>query len=230
MFLPTGWADSEMLLAGRIYHAWVTAVNNMCDSGAISSPSLNLISDADMNKIQGWNDVQPVPVLGTIHGLFHKMVEESPSSTAICSWDGQRTYAELDEMTDILAYHLRSAYGVSTEVLVPFCFHKSMWVVVATLATLKAGGVPVALNPDFPEDRLNLVVDLSDPKVILMGENMRESIPLQFEEIMCVSEATLKALNSPPTVIEDLATPRSAALIQFTSGTTGQSARSCDNG
>ncbi|KAJ4424481.1 Non-ribosomal peptide synthetase [Gnomoniopsis sp. IMI 355080] len=221
VFLPTGWGKPEELLAGRIHHAWVTAINNMCGNAAVVSPLLNLISREDRDEIHEWNCLQPVPVLATIQDLFRKMVRDSPSSTAIYSWDGQITYAKLDEMTEILAHHLKTAYGVCTEVLVPFCFHKSMWVVVATLATLKAGGVPVALNPDFPMDRLNLIVELSEPKVILMGESTRESIPLQFEEIMTISDATLKALEPTPAVVESSASPRSAALIQFTSGTTG---------
>jgi len=62
-----------------------------------------------------------------------------PDKQAICGWDGQLTYGELMDLTDRLSQKLVS-FGVQPEEIVPLCFEKSIWGIVAMVGVAKSGG------------------------------------------------------------------------------------------
>lgn len=69
-----------------------------------------------------------------LHHLFEKQAEMTPDSTAVCGWDGDFTYAELNRMSSIFASHL-AALGVGPNTVVPMIFETSSWAVVAILGS-----------------------------------------------------------------------------------------------
>jgi non-ribosomal peptide synthetase component F len=217
---PSNICTDDLILAKSSSLAWGTALQEICNRDMVDVSLLDIISPSDRARIEKWNSVQPSTVNDTIHGAFRRQARANPQKQAICAWDGEYTYAELDELTELLAHHLR-ALGVSKEVIVPFCFNKSLWVVVATVATLKAGGVPVALNPEFPKDHLNLIMRLSDARLVLMGTDTFEEVLVECDRKLVVSAAFVQSLPRPAGHVEEEASPSSAAVIQFTSGTTG---------
>ncbi|KAL7780538.1 hypothetical protein CFE70_010562 [Pyrenophora teres f. teres 0-1] len=92
-----------------------------------------------------------------------------PDAPAICAWDGDMTYGELDVLSGRLAGHLVEL-GVGPEDIVPLCFEKSMWTVVAMLAVLKAGGAFLLLDPSLPHERLRLMCRKVSAKLSLASE------------------------------------------------------------
>jgi non-ribosomal peptide synthetase component F len=113
-------------------------------SSIVSSPSLrvrdlNTLSQRSQLQIEKWNS-EPFPRIdNTIHGTIAQSVARQPDAEAVCSWDGSLTYQELDERASRVASHLIEL-GVGAEVIVPLCFDKSKWNVVAMLGVLMAGG------------------------------------------------------------------------------------------
>ncbi|KAH5617363.1 hypothetical protein HBI23_258200, partial [Parastagonospora nodorum] len=101
--------------------------------------SLPKINTYDIQKMWDWNKIVPPAVDRCVHDLFVEQARARPSAPALCAWDGEMTYRELDEQSTRLAGHL-IRLGVAVEDMVPLCFEKSMWTVVAMLAVLKAGG------------------------------------------------------------------------------------------
>ncbi|PVI01698.1 acetyl-CoA synthetase-like protein, partial [Periconia macrospinosa] len=91
-----------------------------------------LQTDNDFNarKIWKWNSEVPPAVERCIHELFEEQANARPEAPAICAWDGEMTYGELDELSSRLAGHLVEL-GVQPEEVVPLCFEKSKWTVVA---------------------------------------------------------------------------------------------------
>ncbi|KAJ5642798.1 hypothetical protein N7490_006798 [Penicillium lividum] len=96
-----------------------------------------LLSKADMLKLEEWNRVVP----------------DRPDAPAVCAWDGDLTYGELDALSSVLAAHLAER-GVGPEIFVPLCFEKSRWTTVAMLGVMKAGGAFVLLDLSHPPARL----------------------------------------------------------------------------
>ncbi|KAE8868654.1 hypothetical protein PTNB29_02565 [Pyrenophora teres f. teres] len=114
---------------------------------------IEITTPEDRQQLWVWNQNVPPAVERCIHDLFTEQAAARPDAPAICAWDGELTYGELDALSSKLAGHLVQL-GVKAEDVVPLCFEKSMWTVVAMLAVLKAGGAFLLLDPSLPTERL----------------------------------------------------------------------------
>jgi non-ribosomal peptide synthetase component F len=90
-------------------------------------------------QIEKWNSNPLDLVERTIHDVVEETALRVPNEEAICSWDGNLTYQCLYEHATRVAEHL-IALGVGAEVVVPLCFDKEKWNVVAMLGVMIAGG------------------------------------------------------------------------------------------
>lgn len=195
---------------------------------ALAEPSqkigqLDLFSDRDRDLLSQWN-----PVLSPDQGrLLHHLIEEQAASkplhaVAVTSNEGSLTYHQLNEMANKLSHHL-SQLGVSPEVIVPCCFEKSTWAIVAMLAVLKAGAACVALDPALPTERRKLIIRDTDASFILTSVAQSKSAEALDANVISVSQDTIDRLPQPPVdgVPDTGVRPDNAAFIVYTSGSTG---------
>src|SRR5205807_8306704 len=97
--------------------------------------------------------------------LFAAQVARTPDAPAVVSGAETITYRELDLRSNRLAHHLRSL-GVQPEVVVGLCLDRSADMLVALLGILKAGGIYLPLDPDYPRERLAFMLD--DARALLL--------------------------------------------------------------
>ncbi|HEU0077496.1 MAG TPA: condensation domain-containing protein, partial [Longimicrobiaceae bacterium] len=98
------------------------------------------------------------PADGCVHALFRAQAAATPDAVALVHGGERLTYRELDERANRLAHHLR-ALGVGPEVRVGVCLPRAPEMVVALLATLKAGGAYLPLDPEYPRERLGWMLE-----------------------------------------------------------------------
>ncbi|PWY87430.1 nonribosomal peptide synthase [Aspergillus heteromorphus CBS 117.55] len=174
-------------------------------------------------KVFGWNANPPAAVVECAHELVRQRVALQPDAPAIDSWDVQMTYAELDTLSDHVATILVEA-GVKPEAIVPLCFEKTAWYVVAMLGVLKAGGAFVPLDPAHPSARLREIIGQVDAPVVLttaryeslFAEFSVKSLTVNADSI--AQQAAREQTSTPPSS----ATPENLAYVIFTSGSTGK--------
>lgn len=182
---------------------------------------IETVSQQDLLNIWQWNAKVPSAVEMCVHDLIAETTRRQPKATAICAWDGELTYEQLDELSTRLSLHLVEN-GVSPGVVVPLCFEKSMWMPVAMLAVMKAGGASIAMDATQPQERLRSIIQQVTSPIILSSPaheavahqlGTRAVIVVSAERIgkIAVSSAT-----SLPKVI-----PSDKICIVFTSGSTG---------
>ncbi|KAH8588188.1 hypothetical protein B0O99DRAFT_693688 [Bisporella sp. PMI_857] len=173
-----------------------------------------------------WNGGVIPEIPDLIHDRFQAEVATHPNSEAVCAWDGSLTYLELDQLSTELSLHLKKI-GVTTEKLVPFCFEKSVWTIVAVLAIIKAGGACVPLEPTHPRSRKEVMVKTVGAQLILCSHNYAAECATLVDDIFVVNQATIQALptadymelqDAPGVVVR----PENSVYIVFTSGSTGQ--------
>lgn len=99
----------------------------------------NFLSDRNRSQIEKWNEHPLEYIHRTIYEAIADNVQRVPNKEAVCSWDGSLTYEQLNHYASKLASYLISV-GVGPEVIVPLCFEKSKWNVVAMVGVLIAGG------------------------------------------------------------------------------------------
>jgi amino acid adenylation domain-containing protein len=182
--------------------------------------SITALSPADKAQIFAWNECAPVSRQTCLHDLFRNQVNRGPENAAICSWDGNLTYSELDNISSALAIRL-TEMGVGPEILVAMCFEKSMWTVVAILAIFKAGGAYIPLDPSHPRDRLREIINLTKIEFAITSHGGAEALQGLCTNILLLdsnisydSEMGIQSVSR--------ASPSNTAYIIFTSGSTGK--------
>ena len=186
---------------------------------------LDLLPPQDLLTISRWNQDIPQSVDSCVHSLVWKHCQEQPTATAVCAWDGNWTYEELDRMSSALSQKLILT-GVKPEAFVPILMEKSRWVPVAMMAILKAGAAFVLLEPSQPLKRLENICDDIRPGVILTSMECQPAASTLCPEVIVLGNTNAHTLaaqakhlqaSRPVTV-----SPRNAAYAVFTSGSTGK--------
>ncbi|KXG45667.1 AMP-dependent synthetase/ligase [Penicillium griseofulvum] len=183
---------------------------------------INVLSERSIRQIRDWNAASPPRVEKCADELIQQQALLHPRAEAICSWDKNFTYGQLEIVSSRLARHL-SSIGVKPEVFVVLCFEKSAWAVVAQLAVLKAGGVFVSIDPTHPESRLKMLIDEIGTKLVLCSSSVHTKVSKLCAKSFAVCQTSISQLSDSPLALPGVrATPNNAAYAIFTSGTTGK--------
>lgn len=205
--------------ASNVGHAFNKALNNLCSAPQSLLGELDLFAEGHREQVLTWNAALPEPVDMCAHDEIIKRTSEFPDATAICAWDGSFTYSELDDVTNRLAHHLISL-GVGPEVVVPLCFEKSKWAVVAMTSVVKAGGAILFLDPSHPEERRQFIISQVSAKLVL-ASSQHSDLFTSTIGTLTINEDTIRCLpirtGSPKSDVK----PSSLMYVIFTSGSTG---------
>ena len=155
----------------------------------------------------------------TIAQLIEEQAEKTPENLALVFGDKKLTYKELNEKSNSLAYYLRNKMQIKRNDLVGIMLNRSLEMIIAILGVLKAGGAYIPIDPTYPENRINYMLNSSNSKLLLTNNNLIDkinfknklSIDLENEEIYLQKKNKLEYINKP----EDL------SYVIFTSGSTG---------
>ncbi|WP_017348402.1 solanimycin non-ribosomal peptide synthetase SolG [Pantoea sp. A4] len=121
-----------------------------------------------------WNDTaKAYPEVAYTHQMFEAQVKRTPSATALRFGQRQLSYAELDALSNQLA-HMLHQRGVKPDDRVAICLDRSLEMVVGLMGIMKAGAAYVPLDPDYPVDRLDYILQDATPKLLLVDPRGRE--------------------------------------------------------
>ena len=181
---------------------------------------LNMISqEAKTRIINEFNDtITDYPREENIISLFKQIVEESPDHTAIMNEGKAITYKELDQKSDKLAAKLVQL-GTKPEQCIGIMCNRSPEVYVGLLGILKAHGAYVPINPEYPKERKELILQEIEADILLCNcgyepECNVEVIDLNQDIIMDEPEKYLRDLPKIK--------PDNLAYVIYTSGSTGR--------
>ncbi len=160
-----------------------------------------------------------------LHQLFSQQVAKTPDATAIVYYDNDLTYRELEHRSDQLAVSIQQLIGGGSslkEMPVVLYFERSVDMVVAILATLKAGGTFVPVAPDCPVSRMAHIVRETGARLILSHRPL--SLQVQQYKAQHFSDVHVLLADEPQKISAQLAVTsggENLAYIIYTSGTTG---------
>ncbi|WYZ36349.1 hypothetical protein EsH8_XIII_000001, partial [Colletotrichum jinshuiense] len=191
-------------------------------SGTVAT--LDPLSSHDINTIYETLALEPIADDACVHELFTLAASRQPSKIAIDSWDGSISYGTLDHNSSQLAAYLRLA-GVGPEDIIPICFEKSIWAVVAMLAVMKAGAAWTPIDHSHPKARHEEILGQVDARYVLTSAN-RSDLWDGFPNVraIVVESATFSSLptsTDSTALIKSPSRLRNAAYVLFTSGSTG---------
>lgn len=206
--------------ATRLLGTFQTAVRQMIFNWNMPLEKLSMMSPEDSMLVQQWN-AQSWP--GTdccIHEMIQQSVLNQPSRPAICSWDGELTYSEMEDLSSRLASYLQNDLSCGSDSVVILCFEKSLWAVISMLAVAKSGAAFVHVDIKAPPERIQNIVRQCRCRVGLCSQKNADKIKSLIPISVSVSAETMKTLRQSTYDI-DKSTPGNILYIIFTSGSTG---------
>jgi amino acid adenylation domain-containing protein/non-ribosomal peptide synthase protein (TIGR01720 family) len=152
----------------------------------------------------------------TVIDFFKAQVAKTPDATAICFEDQKLSYKELDEKSDALAQYLLSL-GLAREELIPLCVDRSLEMMIAILGIQKAGAAYVPVDPNYPQDRIDFMLqDVKATKVVTTS-----NYATIFSASAEVSQIHVDNLPKREEQLEVSLNSQQLAYVFYTSGSTG---------
>jgi non-ribosomal peptide synthetase component F len=106
--------------------------------------------------------------------------------------------------------------------MVPVCFEKSKWTIVAILGILKAGSAFVPMDPSNPINRLEAIVSTVDAKVVLSSVKISQMFSEPIQQLITIAnQALIDSLPHQHQAPSAKVGPQNAVYVIFTSGSTG---------
>ncbi|GAB1200474.1 hypothetical protein APSETT444_009847 [Aspergillus pseudonomiae] len=216
---------SSLLTQGdamNLANTFSAAIYGIVDQAGVKPADIDLFNDQDRAQIFEWNKAEPVAESGCVHEYFYDQVKKQPDAQAVCAWDGEYTYSQLDVLSEKLAHHL-AKLGAGPEVLIPHCFEKSKLATVTMVAIMKSGGAGVGLSSAHPLSRIQDILDGCQARVAVVSAQHAKLLEGLVEHIVVVDESFLAELPAPTdNCTLPQAQPSNPAFVSFTSGSTGK--------
>ncbi|WP_433628263.1 non-ribosomal peptide synthase/polyketide synthase [Nocardia sp. CA-120079] len=186
---------------------------------------LDLLGAAERARLlEEWNRTAHPVASATLADLVDAQVALTPEGVALvdASSESALTYAEFDAAVNRLARKL-IADGVGPEATVVLAMRRSVELVVAMYAVVRAGGAYVPVDPDHPVDRIAYVIETAAPARVLTTS--RDGLPIETS-IPAMEVDRLELAGYAATPIADgervrPLRPEHPAYVIFTSGSTG---------
>ncbi len=185
--------------------------------------TIEILSEAERKQVlEEWNDTtRDYPSTHCIHHLFEAQADRTPDAVALVSRHHKLSYKVLNLRANKLA-HFLIRLGTQPEALLGICLDRSLDMIVALLAILKAGAAYVPLDPRYPKDRLAWTISDANMQLLITQHSLLSSLPDHNAQLICLDtdwqDLALEAEDNPQTAV----TADNLAYVIYTSGSTGR--------
>ncbi len=181
--------------------------------------ALDLISDAQRATLLAWGDGGPAAPHGTVLQAFDACVARTPDAPALVAGGKTLSYRDLDQLANRLAHALLADGPLAPDTPVALVSHRDTGLLAGLLAILRAGCAYVPVDPDFPPDRVRLMLQAGGCRHLLVSSDLVATVPaLPGSRILCLETSAENLPSTPPAC---KVTPDQLAYVIFTSGSTG---------
>jgi len=201
------WMDQLVALIKRVSEAPSSTIADLISDAALAG-------ELQMPKPE-WRGRATAYPKSDIGSLFDEVAAKHADRVAVELLDQKLNYRELQQRVHALSNAL-NAMGVKPGEPVGLCMDRSFDMVVAMLATLRAGGCFVPFDPAYPADRLAFMFSDTDVKVMLTQRHLASALPKHNAKNIFLDEVKANGDAAAPKV-----SPDAPAYIMYTSGSTG---------
>ena len=201
----------------RILEHLATILQSIVSTPEATLGTLSLLPDAERTELLAAAHGAPRTALpeGGVLALIEQHARDTPEATAVALGDERLTYAKLWEDAGQLAGHLRTL-GVGPNVPVGVCLKRSPALLVGILGVLRAGGAYIPLDPKYPAERLQFMLEDASALALVTRTAHRDLFSDTSAHIVDIDHALGETEGPEPSALGDL------AYVIYTSGSTGQ--------
>src|SRR5579863_10407802 len=199
---------------------YIRVLEQVIEHGRRPLRALALLTEWEEQQLRSWNPKGLDSPQFTLVEIFEQQVQSRAAEAAIVYGNEAVSYRELNRRANQLGHYLREL-GVREETAVGICMQRSVAMVVAILAILKAGGMYVPLDKRYPEERLSHMGEDAGAKLVVTESKMKAI--WSRAGVRCIDiEAEVEEIAwRPEGNLESVITGESLAYIIYTSGSTG---------
>ena len=204
----------------QIQTTFTTIMKNIISNPEKLLSEIDLLSDREKDRLlKEFNDTATeYPRDKTIQELFEEQAAKTPDNIAVLFRDSRLTYRQLDEKTNRLARSLRER-GVRNNSIVVIMTDRSMEMIIGILSIIKAGGAYLPIDPGYPADRIQYMLEDSGAALLLTKGNTDEKYGFNGE-IIDMEDRSFYSEDASH--LEIINSPRDLAYVLYTSGSTGR--------
>ncbi|MEM9017909.1 MAG: non-ribosomal peptide synthetase, partial [Verrucomicrobiota bacterium] len=179
------------------------------------------MTESQWQQLANWNNTKTdYPGDRTVVSLFDEVVSDQPEAIAL-RWDGgEVTYRELQSQSSRVAQFL-SARNVSEGDRVGLFLDRSPERLAAILGIVKLGAAYVPIDPEYPAERLELILEDSEPAMIISQDSLASRLPDGAETVIEIQDALGGDARVPIPETFRGESSKTALCIMYTSGSTG---------
>jgi amino acid adenylation domain-containing protein/thioester reductase-like protein len=174
---------------------------------------LAMLRDYNQTKME-------LPDFHHVYGLIDRNVKRSPDSVALRFGSASYTYQDLHRKVTTIAEELK-ILGVCPNTFVAVCLPSSAQLAITLLAVLKAGGAYIPLDPTYPLERLQFMIQDSKAQLLIGSSETPEELVGEHVTWVDVQRLwELPVISTPSVNVES--SPNQWAYMIYTSGSTGK--------
>jgi amino acid adenylation domain-containing protein len=166
-----------------------------------------------------WNDSGREVDRPSLAGLLLEQARRTPDAIAVSDPERglQLTYRDWERRTERYAREL-AWLGVSTSTPVGIVVRRSVELILALGAVVRAGGAFVALDPEAPIDRLRSMIDDAGVRLVIAdpSSSLGRELDVEFMSWDPPERRSSLPIDRPPS------SDRAPSYLLFTSGSTGR--------
>ncbi|RNB58979.1 amino acid adenylation domain-containing protein [Brevibacillus gelatini] len=196
-----------------------TVIDQVIDNPQVKLSEIGIITEAEKQQLLvNYNDTAAdYPRDKTIVELIAEQAARTPGKTAVVCGDDSLTYQELMERSAQLARALQ-ARGIAKGSIVSIMAEHSLELVVAIMAVLQSGGAYLPIDPEYPLDRIQYLLDDSQTTILLTQSHLQQNIRFSGS-ILDLNDPALYTGDSSYLAPE--CQPDDLVYMIYTSGSTG---------
>ena len=203
-----------------IHARFLYIINQVLENNDITLNEIEIVTPDEKKKIlYDFNNTSAdYPRDKTITQLFEEQVEKTPDNIAVVFEDQKLTYRELNQRANSLASYLRSQ-KIGRNDIVGIMVNRSLEMIISILAVLKSGACYIPIDPEYPQDRIEYMLNNSSAKLLLTFKRLENKVT--FDNKLFV-ELDNELYNSNKDNLININEPDDLAYIIYTSGSTGK--------
>ena len=209
----------ESLYSPELMQSFADTLSQLLHGMLADGPlgKLALVGKAQEKMLDSFNAYTlPVDDTQTIVSLFRAQVAAHPKAPAVLYETKTLTYQELDDASERIASYIASL-GLGREQVVSILIGRNELMAVASLGALKAGCAYQPLDPSYPEERLNFMVEDAAASLLIVDAQYRHLITSYKGPVL--DTADIASLPAGP--VPKGPFPEDLFILLYTSGSTG---------
>ncbi len=196
-------------------------LQQIMENPELTIKDLQIISSKEKNYIlHTYNPTKAEASFVSVYELFKQQLQKTPDKLAISYKNTSLNYQELNALANLIALKLKE-YSIQPGDIICLAFTDSIEFVASVLATQKLGICYIPIDVNYPNERIEYIVENSHAKRILTHPNALKSVKLDKNLILKIDLNDFD-YHTETVNIDYALKENDLAYIIYTSGSTGK--------